>query len=108
MASSSVRCCCSRSSRRSLASALCVMAARCSEPSGLATILIGDTSTPLRADWPLRNAGSCSLMSTSNSSSTSSSTFMMPCQGSGALSAPETHRHADRSAPWGGQLTEHA
>ena len=43
MASSSVRCCCSFSSRRSFASALAVMAARCMLPSGFFTILIGET-----------------------------------------------------------------
>mmetsp|Transcript_15737 Transcript_15737/g.53725 ORF Transcript_15737/g.53725 Transcript_15737/m.53725 type:complete len:320 (-) Transcript_15737:241-1200(-) len=68
------RCCCSLSSRRSLASALCVMAARCMDPSGFATILMGDASTPLAAVWPFRNGASWSFISTSNSSSTSSCT----------------------------------
>lgn len=58
MASSSVRCCCSFSSRRSLARADCVMAARCMLPSGFFTILMGDTSSPDRLDCPFRNAGS--------------------------------------------------
>ena len=39
--------CCSRSSRRSLDSADCVSAARCREPSGFFTTLMGDSS----ADW---------------------------------------------------------
>mmetsp|Transcript_752 Transcript_752/g.2446 ORF Transcript_752/g.2446 Transcript_752/m.2446 type:complete len:231 (-) Transcript_752:1225-1917(-) len=42
--SSIVRCCCSLSSLRSFASALCVIAARCKLPSGFFTILIGLTS----------------------------------------------------------------
>ncbi|KAI8475231.1 MAG: hypothetical protein J3K34DRAFT_405041, partial [Monoraphidium minutum] len=58
MASSSVRCCCTCSSRRSLPSADCVMAARCSDPSGFFTILIGLISMPLLLEWPLRNSGS--------------------------------------------------
>mmetsp|Transcript_9073 Transcript_9073/g.22456 ORF Transcript_9073/g.22456 Transcript_9073/m.22456 type:complete len:341 (+) Transcript_9073:2152-3174(+) len=73
MASSSVRCCCSLSSRRSLASADCVMAERCMEPSGFFTILMGLISMPERDDTPLRKEGSLSLRSTSNSSSPPSS-----------------------------------
>mmetsp|Transcript_3158 Transcript_3158/g.11400 ORF Transcript_3158/g.11400 Transcript_3158/m.11400 type:complete len:251 (-) Transcript_3158:1163-1915(-) len=69
--SSMERCCCSLSSRRSLASAPCVMAARCRLPSGFLTILIGETFTELRV-WPLRNVGSASLSSTSKSTSFSS------------------------------------
>mmetsp|Transcript_12824 Transcript_12824/g.38740 ORF Transcript_12824/g.38740 Transcript_12824/m.38740 type:complete len:432 (+) Transcript_12824:2696-3991(+) len=78
MASRRVRCCCSFSSRRSLASADWVMAARCMLPSGFFTILMGDTSTPDRLLCPARNAGSASLMSISNSSSLSSSKLRMP------------------------------
>jgi len=38
------------------------------------------TSTPLRLDWPLRNSGSASLISISNSSSwSSSSSCSTPC-----------------------------
>mmetsp|Transcript_3212 Transcript_3212/g.9436 ORF Transcript_3212/g.9436 Transcript_3212/m.9436 type:complete len:358 (-) Transcript_3212:112-1185(-) len=59
------------SSRRSLASAPCVSAARWSDPSGLATILTGDASRAVDV-WPRRKAGSTSLSSISTSSSTSS------------------------------------
>ena len=58
----------SRSSRRSLARADCVIAARCSEPSGLRTILIGDMATEALV-WPRRKRGSASLSSISSSSS---------------------------------------
>mmetsp|Transcript_13828 Transcript_13828/g.42854 ORF Transcript_13828/g.42854 Transcript_13828/m.42854 type:complete len:204 (-) Transcript_13828:907-1518(-) len=59
------------SSRRSFASVPCVSAARCSEPSGFATMRTGDASRASLA-WPRKNAGSCSLSSISMSSSTSS------------------------------------
>ena len=177
MASSSVRCCCSFSSRRSLASALAVMAARCMLPSGFFTILIGDTcpgsrvsgirsrayggvlrcrghsqrsgqlrrtkviwmkgitnmdqdvglqyndcrvcwgavqglamntSTPLRLDWPLRNSGSASLMSISNSSSWSSSSCSTPCaqvrlhflMASWCFSVPDPRHECTGCSPW--------
>eukprot|EP00955_Chlamydomonas_euryale_P044044 352794-Chlamydomonas_euryale.AAC.2 len=47
----------------------CVIAARCRLPSGFLTILMGLISTPERVDAPLRNSGSTSLRSISNSSS---------------------------------------
>ena len=72
-ASITARCCCSFSSRRSFASADCVIAARCSDPSGFFTILIGDASPPA-AICPARNGGSFSLMSMSNACSAASST----------------------------------
>ena len=48
----------------------CVMAARCMDPSGFFTILMGLISTPALLVWPCRNAGSLSFRSISNSSST--------------------------------------
>ena len=51
----------------------------CRLPSGLATIFTGDTSPPFLVLWPFKKAGSCSLMSISNSSSPSSSTCSKPC-----------------------------
>ena len=77
MDSSAVRCCCSLSSRLSLASALCVIAARCKLPSGFLTILIGDTSPPA-AVCPARNGASSSLISISISCSASSSYASSP------------------------------
>mmetsp|Transcript_33661 Transcript_33661/g.95229 ORF Transcript_33661/g.95229 Transcript_33661/m.95229 type:complete len:501 (+) Transcript_33661:2199-3701(+) len=77
-ASSSERCCCSLSSRRSFMRALCVIAARCRLPSGFFTILIGLTSTPALLLWPLRKRGSSSLMSISYSSSASRSRLSSP------------------------------
>mmetsp|Transcript_28365 Transcript_28365/g.67498 ORF Transcript_28365/g.67498 Transcript_28365/m.67498 type:complete len:242 (+) Transcript_28365:871-1596(+) len=77
-ASSSDLCCCSRSSRRSFIKALCVIAARWSEPSGFLTILIGLTSTPALLLCPLRKRGSSSLMSISYSSSASRSWLRSP------------------------------
>ncbi len=64
-------CCCScicHASRCGQA-VTCVMAARCSEPSGFFTILMGLISMPLLLEWPLRKAGSSSFRSISNSSS---------------------------------------
>ena len=67
----SARCCVSRSSRRSLASADCVIAARCSEPSGFLTILIGESAMDAFV-WPRKKRGSASLSSISSSSCVSS------------------------------------
>ena len=74
------RCCCSRSSRRSFASADCVIAARCSEPSGFLTTLIGLIATEFFV-CPRRKSGSCSFSSISNSSSVFS-TFISPASSS--------------------------
>eukprot|EP00160_Parvularia_atlantis_P013027 Unigene2682_Nuclearia_a/m.8299 Unigene2682_Nuclearia_a/g.8299 ORF Unigene2682_Nuclearia_a/g.8299 Unigene2682_Nuclearia_a/m.8299 type:complete len:460 (-) Unigene2682_Nuclearia_a:363-1742(-) len=80
IASVSMFFCASRSSRRSLASAACVSAARCSDPSGFLTILIGDMSTASRV-VPRRNSGSSSTSSTSMFSSLSSM-LSTPCSSS--------------------------
>mmetsp|Transcript_1989 Transcript_1989/g.6357 ORF Transcript_1989/g.6357 Transcript_1989/m.6357 type:complete len:233 (-) Transcript_1989:390-1088(-) len=80
MLSSSSRRCASRNSRRSFESALCVIAARCREPSGFFTTLIGDSSR-VRRVWPARNGGSSSRSSTSISSA-SSATCTMPMSSS--------------------------
>mmetsp|Transcript_30639 Transcript_30639/g.81488 ORF Transcript_30639/g.81488 Transcript_30639/m.81488 type:complete len:276 (-) Transcript_30639:302-1129(-) len=69
--------CACLSSRRSLASWFWVMAARFSEPSGLATIRTGESSLVSRV-WPRKNAGSASLSSISISSSVSSNVPIMP------------------------------
>mmetsp|Transcript_18825 Transcript_18825/g.28212 ORF Transcript_18825/g.28212 Transcript_18825/m.28212 type:complete len:223 (+) Transcript_18825:2226-2894(+) len=63
--------CCSRSSLRSLAKALCVRAALFSEPSGFFTTFTGSRSV-VSSVWPCRNEGSSSRNSISNSSSVSS------------------------------------
>mmetsp|Transcript_2492 Transcript_2492/g.8488 ORF Transcript_2492/g.8488 Transcript_2492/m.8488 type:complete len:276 (-) Transcript_2492:286-1113(-) len=68
-ASISLLCCCSLSSRLSLASADWVIAALWSDPSGTLTILMGDTSAPVAFVCPWRNGGSSSFRSTSTSSS---------------------------------------
>mmetsp|Transcript_1352 Transcript_1352/g.3461 ORF Transcript_1352/g.3461 Transcript_1352/m.3461 type:complete len:251 (-) Transcript_1352:860-1612(-) len=71
-----------RNSRRSLARVDCWRAARCRDPSGFLTILIGSMSLlPLRLVCPRRKLGSVSASSTSVSSSVSS-TASIPCSGS--------------------------
>ena len=78
---SSAAFCASLSSRRSFASADCVIAARCSEPSGFFTIFTGDRCTWC-IDWPARNAGAASFSSMSTSSSTASSAGSTPVSSS--------------------------
>ena len=75
--SSAALCCCSLSSRRSFASADCVIAARCIDPSGFFTILIGETS-PSLGTCPRKNGASASLISMSTSFSASSSYASRP------------------------------
>ena len=65
---------------RSLASADCVIAARCREPSGFLTTLIGDMAMEAFV-CPRRNKGSCSFSSISSSSSVFS-TFISPASSS--------------------------
>mmetsp|Transcript_20155 Transcript_20155/g.58948 ORF Transcript_20155/g.58948 Transcript_20155/m.58948 type:complete len:256 (-) Transcript_20155:68-835(-) len=65
------------SSRRSFASCPWVRAARFMDPSGLATILTGESSLVMRV-CPLRKAGSSSFNSISSSSSVSSKAPRMP------------------------------
>lgn len=74
-ASSLISCC--RSSRRSLAKDAPARAARFRDPSGALTILTG-LNLSVCFVWPLRKAGSSSLTSTSNSSSTSAVTLGLP------------------------------
>mmetsp|Transcript_85 Transcript_85/g.190 ORF Transcript_85/g.190 Transcript_85/m.190 type:complete len:439 (+) Transcript_85:1603-2919(+) len=94
MESSMVRCCCSFSSRRSLASADCVIAARCRLPSGFLTILMGDTSPP-GAVCPARNGASSSLISTSTSCSASSSYASSPSFSASYMGYSSTGRTPD-------------
>mmetsp|Transcript_20449 Transcript_20449/g.57994 ORF Transcript_20449/g.57994 Transcript_20449/m.57994 type:complete len:352 (+) Transcript_20449:1467-2522(+) len=71
MPSMSAFACAVFSSRRSFASWPWVRAALCNEPSGLATIFMGEASRAI-VDCPRRKAGSCVFNSISMSSSTSS------------------------------------
>mmetsp|Transcript_25180 Transcript_25180/g.72587 ORF Transcript_25180/g.72587 Transcript_25180/m.72587 type:complete len:247 (-) Transcript_25180:159-899(-) len=81
IASSRDCCMASRASRRSLASAVCVEAARASEPSGSLTTWIGESCSPALVVWPRRKIGSFSWISISKSSSTSLSA-RSPCSSS--------------------------
>mmetsp|Transcript_11528 Transcript_11528/g.42703 ORF Transcript_11528/g.42703 Transcript_11528/m.42703 type:complete len:321 (-) Transcript_11528:650-1612(-) len=90
--SKSARCCVCISSRRSFASACCVIAARCMLPSGFLTILIGDTS-PCDV-WPSKKGASLSLISISTSCSASSSNPSTP-----SASASKVGYSSTRKAP---------
>mmetsp|Transcript_76646 Transcript_76646/g.228451 ORF Transcript_76646/g.228451 Transcript_76646/m.228451 type:complete len:253 (+) Transcript_76646:2169-2927(+) len=81
MASNRLCCMASRASRRSLASAICVEAARARLPSGSLTTWIGDSCKPPLVVWPRRKIGSLSCISISKSSSTSLS-GNRPCSSS--------------------------
>mmetsp|Transcript_7054 Transcript_7054/g.19092 ORF Transcript_7054/g.19092 Transcript_7054/m.19092 type:complete len:263 (-) Transcript_7054:121-909(-) len=81
MASSKLCCMASRASRRSLASATCVEAARARLPSGSFTTWMGESCTPAFVVCPRRKMGSCSCISISKSSSTSLS-GSRPCSSS--------------------------
>mmetsp|Transcript_47040 Transcript_47040/g.142830 ORF Transcript_47040/g.142830 Transcript_47040/m.142830 type:complete len:287 (+) Transcript_47040:2195-3055(+) len=81
IASSKLCCMASRASRRSLASDVCVVAARARLPSGSLTTWIGDSWIPALVVWPRRNTGSRSWSSISKSSSMSLSP-RSPCSGS--------------------------
>ena len=91
-ASSSARCCVCCSSRLSFANACCVIAARCMDPSGFLTILMGETSPWFV--WPSRKGASLSLISISTSCSASSSNPSTP-----SFSASNVGYSSTRSAP---------
>mmetsp|Transcript_26715 Transcript_26715/g.58162 ORF Transcript_26715/g.58162 Transcript_26715/m.58162 type:complete len:307 (-) Transcript_26715:1112-2032(-) len=113
-----VRCCWSFSSRRSLASADCVMAARCRLPSGFFTILMGDMSRLIAAWAPRRNGASTSLSSISTASSASCSMLSNPAPSSSnvgysdtfstpeAISCCASHLSGEDSRFWGRRTDE--